>query len=96
MLFAAAVKMRSIANQVRQLVEDRRRRESDARDAHHSKHIASFIDASGKATDAEAAEFFHRCANASDSEDEKADEHEFEVHNDKADAVRLADDNFEV
>ncbi|KAH8075486.1 hypothetical protein JL721_1496 [Aureococcus anophagefferens] len=55
MLFAAAVKMRSIANQVRQLVEDRRRRESDARDAHHSKHIASFIDASGKATDAEAA-----------------------------------------
>ncbi|KAH8049851.1 hypothetical protein JL720_15525 [Aureococcus anophagefferens] len=64
MLFAAAVKMRSIANQVRQLVEDRRRRESDARDAHHSKHIASFIDASGKATDAEAAEFFHRCANA--------------------------------
>ena len=96
MLFAAAVKMRSIANQVRQLVEDRRRRESDARDAHHSKHIASFIDASGKATDAEAAEFFHRCANASDSEDEKADEHEIEVHHDKADAVRLADDNFEV
>ena len=30
------------------------------------------------------------------SEDEKADEHEIEVHHDKADAVRLADDNFEV
>ena len=33
---------------------------------------------------------------SSDSEDEKADEHEIEVHHDKADAVRLADDNFEV